>query len=225
MSARSILVVVLALAMVFGLSAPVGNRTLHTPRAAAPKLETVPVVVAAADVPRYASLTPDALKTRDFPKDLVPPGSLTRVEDAVGRFTFLPLVKDEPVLDGRLTKASGRGLAMAVPKGMRAFTIQTPNVVAGAAGFIHPGNKVDVLLTISQGGPTDQTGGGSTITLLENVEILAVDQRIEAPADNKVDPNQLRSVTLLVTPDQAAAAANPSCFQRNHWLSLSTTFS
>jgi pilus assembly protein CpaB len=49
-----------------------------------------------------------------------------------------------------------------------------------------------------------KTGGGSTTTLLQNVEILAVDQRIDAPADNKVDPVQLRSVTLLLTPNQAA---------------------
>ena len=48
------------------------------------------------------------------------------------------------------------------------------------------------------------TGGGSTTTLLQNVEILAVDQRMEAPADNKVKAEDLRSVTLLVTPDQAA---------------------
>ena len=45
--------------------------------------------------------------------------------------------------------------------------------------------------------------GGSTITLLENVEILAVDQKMDAPSDNKVDTKDLRSVTLLVTPQQA----------------------
>jgi Flp pilus assembly protein CpaB len=68
---------------------------------------------------------------------------------------------------------------------------------------------VDVLLTIGGGGGNDPTGGGSTTTLLQNVEILAyeivaVDQRVEVPADDKVDAKELRSVTLLVTPDQAA---------------------
>jgi hypothetical protein len=61
---------------------------------------------------------------------------------------------------------------------------------------------VDVLLTMTDVGQ-DPSGGGTTITLLQNVEILAVDSRVEAPAENKVDANQLRSVTLLVTPDQA----------------------
>ena len=50
---------------------------------------------------------------------------------------------------------------------------------------------------------TNESGGGSTITLLQNVEILAVDQKMDAPSDNKVDTKDLRSVTLLVTPQQA----------------------
>ena len=86
---------------------------------------------------------------------------------------------------------------------MRAFTIST-NVASGVAGFILPGNKVDVLMTLTAGGAKDVTGGGSTTTLLQNVEILAVDQKVEAPADNKVDSTNLRSVTLLVTPTSAA---------------------
>jgi pilus assembly protein CpaB len=85
---------------------------------------------------------------------------------------------------------------------MRAFTIHTPSVASGVAGFVMPGDHVDVLLTMN-GEHNDGTGGGSTITLLQNIEVMAVDQRIEAPAENKVDTNLLRSVTLLVTPDQS----------------------
>ena len=84
------------------------------------------------------------------------------------------------------------------PNGMRAFTIHTPSVASGVGGFVLPGNKVDVLLTM------DGKRGSITTTLLQNLEILAVDQRIDAPADNRIDPKQLHSVTLLVTPDQAA---------------------
>src|SRR5437879_8830127 len=87
---------------------------------------------------------------------------------------------------------------------MRAFTIPTTNVASGVAGFVMPGNRVDVLLTMNGVGTREQTGGGVTTTLLQNIEILAVDQRIDAPVDNKVDPAQLRSVTLLVTPEEAA---------------------
>src|SRR5262249_20490015 len=96
------------------------------------------------------------------------------------------------------------GVAASIPKGMRACTIQTPNVATGVAGLLQPGYKVDVILTVSGQAANDGTGGASTLTLLQNVEILAVDQRVEAPADPKIGSKELRSVTLLVTPEQAA---------------------
>lgn len=201
MSVRTLLVV--AFALVFGGSAAVGvNSLVNGNREAPTKVETVPVLVAAFDIPRGGTLTAELVKTRDFPKDLAPPGSITKHDDAIDRAVLIPMVKDEPVLEGKLAaKGSGRGMAALVPPGMRAFTIQTTNVASGVAGFVMPGNKVDVLLTMNG---NNRTGGGITTTLLQNVEILAVDQKIDAPADNRVDPNQLRSVTLLVTPDQAA---------------------
>src|SRR5205814_6406430 len=135
-----------------------------------------------------------------YPKDLVPASAITRVEDALDRFVFIPLSKDDPVLNSKLlARGAGRGLAPLIPKGMRAFTIHTPNVASGVAGFILPGNKVDVLLTMSSGGGADDpTGGGITTTLLQHVEILAVDQQLVAPAENRVNATELRSVTLLV---------------------------
>ena len=211
MSPRSLLVVVMAL--VFGGSAAVGvNSFVNNP--ASPKLDVVPVVVAALDVPRGGNLTADMVKTRDYPRGLVLQGAVSQVQDAVDRAVFIPLIKDEPVLEAKLApKGSGRGLAALVPNGMRAFTIQTTNIATSVAGFILPGNKVDVLLTVDDisgisraGIPATGGGGGSnasTTTLLQNVEILAVDQKTVAPAENKMDAKELRSVTLLVTPQQA----------------------
>jgi pilus assembly protein CpaB len=204
MRPQTVLIVVMAL--VFGGSAAVGVYTVvRRSKGAGPAPEMVPVVVAAVDITRGGTIVPELIKIRAFPKDLAPAGAITKLEDAVERVATVPMVHGEPVLESRLApKGSGRGMAALVPKGKRAFTIQTPNVAAGVAGFILPGNKVDVLLTMTDQGADDQTGGGSTTTLLQGLEILAVDQRIEAPADNKIDTNELRSVTLLVTPDQAA---------------------
>jgi pilus assembly protein CpaB len=206
-SIRSVLVVLLAL--VFGASAAVGVSMLRNappPEAPpAPVVETVPVVVALVDVPRFTTLTPDILRTREFPKDLVPAGSASRIEDVTDRVALSGLVKDEPIIEGKLAmRGSGRGMAPGLPVGMRAFTILVPTASSGVAGFILPGNKVDVLMTMSGiGGPNDVTGGASTVTLLQSIEILAVDQQVDAPTGNKVDVNGLRSVTLLVTPLQA----------------------
>jgi pilus assembly protein CpaB len=206
-SIRSVLVVLLAL--VFGACAAVGVSMLRNPpppeAPPAPVVETVPVVVALVDIPRFTTLTPDMLKTRDFPKDAVPAGTANRVEDVTDRVALSGLVKDEPIIEGKLAvRGTGRGMAPGLPIGMRAFTILVPTQSSGVAGFILPGNKVDVLLTMSgNGGPADLTGGASTFTLLQSIEILAVDQQVDAPSGNKVDVNAMRSVTLLVTPEQA----------------------
>jgi pilus assembly protein CpaB len=195
-------VIAVVLALVFGGSAAIGVRQ-YVGRGATPPAETVSVVVAAMSIPRGMLVTPDLIKTRDYPQDLVPTGAILKKEDAQNRSAFTTMVVGEPLLESKLSPKGQRGLASLVADGMRAFTITT-NVASGVAGFILPGNKVDVLLTFSNGGSNDFTGGGSTTTLLQNVEILAVDQEVEAPAKNKVDSNNLRSVTLLVTPNQAA---------------------
>jgi pilus assembly protein CpaB len=197
-------ILALVLALVFGGSAAAGVNLYLKSLGRAEKVDTVPVVVAAADVPRGGTLTADVIATRDFPRAIAPAGALSKPEEAIDRVVALPLVGGEPVLEAKLSpKGAGRGLAALVPKGMRAVTIHTPNVAAGVAGFVQPGNKVDVLLTVTDQVAGMETGGGTTMTLLQSVEILAVDQKMDAPADNRVDPKDLRSVTLLVTPHEA----------------------
>jgi pilus assembly protein CpaB len=197
---RTVLVILLAL--VFGVSAALGINTLREVAPTPTLPETVPVVVAGEDLPRFATLSASQLRTRDYPKELVPPGALTRPVDCDGRVTLSQIVKDEPILESRLAaRGSGRGMGPGIPPGKRAFTIQTPNVSSGVAGFILPGSKVDVLLTVA---PPDPQSSALTVPLLQNVEILAVDQRVDIPAENKVDVKELRSVTLLVTPEEAA---------------------
>jgi pilus assembly protein CpaB len=201
-SIRTVLIV--GLALIFGVGAAVMAAQVVRQRSG-DNGDMVPVVVAATDIPRCCVVSEDQVKIREFPKELVPPGAVTRLEDAVGRVAFVPLVKDEPLNTGRLAgKGAGRGLAAVIPHGMQGISIQTPNVAVGVAGFVLPGNKVDVLLTSSA---QNHMSGPSTVTLLQNVEVLAVDQLVEAPADNKVNPKDLRSVTLLVTPEQAGRVA------------------
>jgi len=168
-------------------------------------VKTVPVVVAAVDVPRGSVISSDHVAIQQWPKALMPNGSMEQIENALNRSVMVPLVKGEPILDGKLAaKDAGRGLAALIPQGLRAFTIATPKIQAGVGGFILPGNRVDVLLTTTSSGSDDPTGGGATTTLLQNVEVLAVAQRLDAPDSNRINPDELKSVTLLVTPDQAA---------------------
>jgi pilus assembly protein CpaB len=200
MSFRTVFVVMLSL--LCGGSSIILLRQFAGQSAAASAPQTTPVLVAAADVARGTVLTTDHLKVRNFPSDLVPAGAMSDPEKAQNHVTWEKLSKDEVVLESKLTaNTAGRGLATLIPKGMRAFTILTPSLAANVSGFIVPGNRVDVLLTLNG---DDAHGGGSTTTLLQNVEIWAVGQKVDVPAENRMDAGQFQAVTFLLTPDQAA---------------------
>lgn len=163
----------------------------------------VAVVVARADIPRGSVLPAEALGLQKLPGGLVPKGVLKTIEEAAGRATLGQIVTGEMLFDAKLApKGASGGIAALIPNGLRAIAIQIANAATGVAGFILPGSRVDVLISYNQ------LGGSATPArpeiLLDNVEILAVDQRIEAAGESAVDAAQMRSVTLLVTPDQAA---------------------
>jgi pilus assembly protein CpaB len=203
MSGRTVVVGILAL--VFGASAAVGVNQLIQQRRLATAGNTVPIVVASSPMVRGSVLSERVVKIEQWPEDMLPAGAITDLRDVQDRTVLTKVFPGEPILEGKLAPTdAGRGLAAMIPYGMRAFTIRTINVAAGVAGFILPGNRVDVLMTTTGTSAGEGSGGGATTTLLQNLEILAVDQRLDAPDENKVDPNQLKSVTLLVTPDQAA---------------------
>lgn len=194
---------VLVLAIVCGASAAVGMSRLRQTGASA-GVEKISILVASRDIPRGVMLTPEMVESTDWPKSLVPKGAAQSLDNVVGRATSVPIVAGDVLSDARLaSKDAGRGVAALIPSGMRAYTIQTTKAASNVAGFVMPGNRVDVLLTLHSF-QNDGTGGGSATTLLQAVEILAVDQRLDAPAENKVDPKDLQSVTLLVTPRQAS---------------------
>jgi pilus assembly protein CpaB len=161
--------------------------------------EMAKVVVAAVDIPRGTTVKAEQVKLKDVPKNLVHPHAITDLKDVVESTVVTPLMKDEDVLDAKVAKGP-YGIAKAVKPGMRAMTIQTPSVAAGVAGFIMPGNHVDVLLTIS-----GDNNGKSTATILKNIEVMAVDDRDEPKltSGTKIDITQLRTVTLQVSPDDS----------------------
>ncbi|MGC1273848.1 MAG: Flp pilus assembly protein CpaB [Planctomycetaceae bacterium] len=207
MSGRTVAVVFLSI--VCGLASAFGVKKLASSPGEAPTVPTTPVVVLTAEVPRGTIITKEHLKVLQWPQDLVPPGAIAKPEEVEGRAALSRLLANEPMLDGKLAaRDAGAGMAALVKPGMRGFTILTPTIASGVAGFIMPGNKVDVLMTVTDrsygSGETNITGGASTATLLQLVSVLAVDQHLEATAEQAADSNSLKSVTLEVTPEQAS---------------------
>ncbi|MCO6458916.1 MAG: Flp pilus assembly protein CpaB [Pirellulaceae bacterium] len=204
MSLRTLIVI--GLALFCGFSASIGVMHFSTPRQSiAVEVDTVPVVVAASEILRGRMITPQMVELRPWPKKYLPQGALTRVEQTNDLVAITVIGAGEPLLESKLgSKKSGLGLAALIPTGMRAYTIKIANVASNVAGFILPGSRVDVLLTL-RGANNDESGGGTTVTLLQAVEVLAVDQDMETP-DESTKGEEARksgSVTLLITPDQA----------------------
>lgn len=199
MNIRTILVV--GLALIFGGSAALGvNLMLDTPSEATVVVETKSILVAAVDIPRGTTLTGELVRTKKWPADLLPAGAIGEVEQVIDRAALASFVPGEPIVAAKIGE-EGKGASSLVRAGMRAYTIQTPTVQSGVAGFVLPGNRVDVLLTVTRGSRDDETGGGVTTTLLQNVEVIAADQRLDQGAKQADGKQTLRSVTLQVKPD------------------------
>ncbi len=126
-----------------------------------------------------------------------PKGAFTKVEDVLERPVVSNILLDEPILEGRLAiRGSGLGLAPTIPVGMRAVSVRV-NDVAGVAGFVLPGMKVDVLVT----GRPPNGEGDMTSTVLQNILVLSAGQTVQPDARGQAMPAP--TVTLLVNPEQA----------------------
>jgi pilus assembly protein CpaB len=168
------------------------------------------LVVAAEPLSPGASIAANELKTIRVPVNLFPRGGYSRMEDVVGRPVINTIGADEPVVDSRLgARGSGFGVAPMIPPGMRATSVRV-NDVAGVAGFVLPGMRVDVLVTGKPPGADDTF----TTTVLQNVTVLSAGQTVQT--DGKSQSMSVTVVTLLVDPLQAESltlAANEGHLQ------------
>lgn len=172
-------------------------------------VETVPVLVAASDVPGGSFVKAEHLDWAAFPADAVLESYLTRdpedadaqIEDLADAVIRHGLVAGEPIVRGRLVRPGERGFLAAVLKpGQRAVSVPI-NATTGISGFIFPGDRVDLLLTHKL--PGDEVRLASE-TLLRDLRVLAVDQRTD---DQEGAPEVGRTVTLEVDADQSEVIA------------------
>jgi len=163
----------------------------------AAKVETVEIVAAARPLAVGTPVQPGDLKRIKVPRDHVPAGSFQKPEEVVGRPVVSNILADEPILAGRLAeRGSGFGLAPVIPPGMRAVAVKV-NEVVGVAGFVLPGMRVDVLMTV----PRPGEAGVQTVTVLQNMQVAAAGQQIQPDASGRAV--NVPVVTLLATPEQA----------------------
>lgn len=161
---------------------------------------TVGVIAAATDVKVGTILTAANLSTIQLAGPL-PKGAIVKPQDAIGRGVIADIYQGEPILDSRLApQGSGGGLAATITQGMRACAVKVDEVV-GVAGFVTPGQRVDVLISGDPPNSTDPRAGTRVKTLLQNLQVLSAGTDIQKDAEGK--PQQVHVVNLLVTPEQA----------------------
>ncbi len=161
----------------------------------------VPVVVATRPVPAQTPLQADMLAVRQVPADVVGRGAVSRIEEAAGKVTKVPLAEGEFVLTSKLARGDGSdGLAYRLPEGTRALTIAADPVLA-VGGFVQPGDRVDVLIGLPGGQPGVEQPEARI--LVENVLVLAVQQ--DTAAEGEPAGDGLTHLTLAVAPAHAAA--------------------
>src|SRR3982751_2917451 len=199
--ARKRIVTVLAIAMTVGAMFAIGTYRYvkAMPASSAQPVNTAHVVVAASNMDVGTALRAEDLRVIDWPAESGPQGALQKPQDLVGRGLITPVVASEPILPGKLSSPeAGAGLPSVVPEGMRALSVRVNDVI-GVAGYVLPGTRVDVLVTVS---PTDQHNDITSKLILPNVQVLAAGTRIERDVE-KDKPISVSVVTLLVDPEQA----------------------
>ena len=199
---RIFMVFALAIAAGGGLAYATFN-AINTQPVKTVNAPTTPVVVAAADLSLGTELKKEDLTVVNFPQGTAPDGTFKQVQDVVGRGVIVSLVKNEPLLPGKLaSKEAGAGLPPIIPEGMRAVSVRV-NEVIGVAGYVLPGTRVDVLATAS---PTSQQQDTTAKLILSNVQVLTAGTRMEQDQE-KGKPMQVTVVTLLVYPEQSERLA------------------
>jgi len=188
-----VLAVVVGLVGVFAIHRVVSMKTQPTKEA------SKQVVVADADISSGTALNSRLVKTVDWPQRLLPSQAAASVPQVDGRVILVPLSKGEPILLSKLApEGTAAGLGGLLNVEMRAFTIKVDDV-SGVAGFIYPGDRVDILMTMPM---LDSKGEQLSKIILQDVKVLTAGPTWEQTPSTK-QPSPVNTVTLEVSPEQS----------------------
>ncbi len=179
---------------------------LEAARQVQPAVESneVRVLVAKQALPAGTLIKKNHLRWQPWPKSGLSDaykreGTITP-EDFEGAVVRVGFTVGEPITEARVVKPGERGfLAAVVRPGFRAMTVPV-NATSGIAGFVFPGDRVDLVLSHKLERKGD---GGRSLraseTVLTDIRVLAIDQSTNDQAE---EPNPAKNVTIEVTPKQ-----------------------
>jgi pilus assembly protein CpaB len=167
-------------------------------------VEIQPVVVAAVDLSWGTRITNEMLKKANFLKGSLAAGYFSDAALVVGRVLIYPVKVNEPIFESRLAPVEVKtgGVAAVISPKKRAIAVKVDKVI-GVSGFIHPGNRVDILMTLATG----RTFNPVTKTILENILVLAVGSETKERKGSEEKSSPTDVITLEVTPEEAEKLA------------------
>src|ERR1700683_1766801 len=155
------------------------------------------VVVALDDIQVGARIEEHDVRVAKFPASGLPGGAYSKRSQVLGRGVIIPISRGEFILPSKLApENAGSGLPSLIPPGMRAVSVRV-NEVVSVAGFVGPGTRVDVLLTGTPNGSTEN----QTTTVLQNVAVIASGHTLERNASGEAQTTPV--ITLLASPEDA----------------------
>jgi pilus assembly protein CpaB len=169
------------------------------------KAKTSPMekaVVAVVNLPVGAKINATHVKVVDWPRESKIPGAFGDVTAVINRVVVRTIIAGDLITEQKLlpkdVRAGAGMMTYAVPDGHRAVTVGV-NEVAGVAGFLSPGNQVDLVLTTQI--PGKNSGENISKIILQSVPVLATGQITTEQKDGK--PVVVPTVTLDLTPENA----------------------
>jgi pilus assembly protein CpaB len=180
--------------------------------AAAPVPVGPKVLVAKKALPVGTIIDADSFAFQPWPKELMQGAYYVEgqpdAKTLAGTVVRYAIAAGQPVTRGSLVGPQDRGfLAAALGPGMRAVTVPV-NTTTGVAGFVFPGDHVDLVLTQQVQGGGDGAPLKVSETIVRNVRVLATDQRFtDKDEDGKTAVKTFSNVTFEVTPKIAEKIA------------------
>jgi pilus assembly protein CpaB len=165
------------------------------------------VLVARKELPVGTIIDAESLTFQPWPKEMMQSAYYTEgqpdsdMSKLLGTVVRYPITAGQPMTRGALVGPKDRGfLAAALGPGMRAITVPV-NATTGVAGFVFPGDRVDIVLTQEVAGGGDGPALKVTETVIRNVRVLATDQRTDSKGeDGQTLVRTFSNVTMEATP-------------------------
>ncbi len=200
----SLLMIGVAIVIAFFVAFLTYHRLQKPPGTQAKSVETMPIAVANSDLSWGTKVDKGMIKMASFLKESLPPGCCSDISALEGRILLRPVKPNEPILESMLapTTLKAGGVAAVITPKKRAMSVSVDKVI-GIAGFVHPGNRVDVLATVVQRG---RDSDPITKTILENILVLATGPEIDAGSKQE-KPSGTDVITLELTPEEGEKLA------------------